>query len=260
MLHFLLFSAATTLEAQACLHLHPPLLTPMHPLADTAEVIGTYASEEDEPLSEGDRGEVEERLRRLLVGAPSDRAWRRRGWIVLCRNRVLLRNYQRQELVTMDVIRHPENGGEGKEDPTLQGSGRKGVGSIGSASHAAKVPRTATMTTATALAGAEGHSVTATPSLLTHEPRGNNNTAHIGHGRGGCEDGGVPPAGATSPTGAEGFESGARSRSAYEVVDIDEEWDDDNGRVASRRDLPGAIHRLMGLTEEGVFREIVGFL
>ncbi|CAM9657926.1 unnamed protein product, partial [Hapterophycus canaliculatus] len=54
-----------------------------------AEVIGTYAAEEDTPLSEEERGEVEERLRRLLVGAPSDRAWRRRGWVVLCRNRVL---------------------------------------------------------------------------------------------------------------------------------------------------------------------------
>lgn len=217
-------------------------------------------------MSEEERGEVEDRVRRLLVGAPSDRAWRRRGWVVLCRNRVLLRSTQQQQQKSATSC-HTQGGGGAKDDPMLNGgsSGSKSVGGNGGGHHAAKVPRTASTATAGAgaAAGAGGNNAaitTAAPSLFGHGPRGNSDAARSVDGRIDHDNGGIPSACVCGPTRADGLESGGSSISSCACNDNgDDEGGDEDGRSDARRDLPGAIYRLMGLTE-GVFREIVGFL
>ena len=59
-----------------------------------AEIIGAYASDQETPeiTTPEELEEAEERLRKLLEDAPADRAWRRRGWVILCRNRLLADN------------------------------------------------------------------------------------------------------------------------------------------------------------------------
>ncbi|CAN0465873.1 unnamed protein product, partial [Scytosiphon promiscuus] len=59
-----------------------------------AEIIGAYASdqetpEETPPATAEEQEETEDSLRQLLVDAPADRAWRRRGWVLLCRDRFI---------------------------------------------------------------------------------------------------------------------------------------------------------------------------
>ena len=51
-----------------------------------ADVIGIYAADSDGSTPR-ERAQRADRIRRLLRGAPADRAWRRRGFIVLCRHR-----------------------------------------------------------------------------------------------------------------------------------------------------------------------------
>ena len=74
-----------------------------------------YASEEEPALSEADRRQGEERLRRLLVGAPADRAWRRRGCMVLCRNRILTSGKPKGTAEDMCLVER-EDAREGQED------------------------------------------------------------------------------------------------------------------------------------------------
>lgn len=53
-----------------------------------AEVVGIYAADNDGTTAR-EREDQAYRVRRLLREAPADRAWRRRGFVVLCRWRSL---------------------------------------------------------------------------------------------------------------------------------------------------------------------------
>lgn len=188
------------------------------------EVVGTYAP--DEALSEGQREDTEQRVRRLLVRAPQDRAWRRRGLVVMCRTR-RLRTEKAQSISTAGTLQ--QGPGHGKATATSRSSAGRSDSQIGTI-HPAKKPRTTP---------AEGG-----PNAMITVAASNRQVL------GGVDVGDGGHVASTDATAA------ARS-SAIEVPMDD---DGDAGRIEFRPDFVGACARLMGLTEEGVFRVIVGFL
>lgn len=136
------------------------ILTKMLPKmfhACSVEVIGVYASDEEPALSEAERRQGEEGLRRLLVGAPADRAWRRRGCMVLCRNRILTSSgkpLDTDEDVCLDAEEREVQ--EGHEDEQQRRRERECTDGGGKYHPAAKVARVA--------GGEGGGSSTATPA------------------------------------------------------------------------------------------------
>ncbi|CAM9285786.1 unnamed protein product [Ectocarpus sp. 4 AP-2014] len=188
------------------------------------EVAGTYAP--DEAMSEEQREETEQRVRRLLVRAPQDRAWRRRGLVIMCRTR-RLRTEKAQSMSTTGTLK--QGPGHGEDTATSRSSAGRSDSHIG-AIHPAKMPRT------TPAEG--GLNAMITVAASNRRLPGGGDVGDGGH---------VASTDATV----------AASSSAIEVPMDD---DNDAGRVEFRPDFVGACARLVGLTEEGVFRVIVGFL
>ncbi|CAM9144245.1 unnamed protein product [Ectocarpus fasciculatus] len=184
------------------------------------EFIGTYAP--DEALSEEQREEREQRVRRMLERAPQDRAWRRRGLVVMCRSRSL-----RTEISTAGTRQQGPGHAEGTA--TRRSNAGRSDSHIGTI-HAAKVPRTTP---------AEGG-----PNAMI--AIGTSDRQVLG--------------GVDVGDGGQIVSTDATAAATSSAIEVPMDDDGDAGRVEFRSDFVGACARLVELTEEGVFRVIVGFL
>lgn len=193
------------------------------------EVIGNFASDAEPALSEAERRLGEERLRRLLVGAPADRAWRRRGCVVLCRNRIL--SGEKEPPLSMEDTRpqeRQETTQEGQGDDGEQRRRRSGRGCVdggGGYYPASKVAR---------VGGGEGE----------------------GGGEGGRGGGRGGSSTITTATAADGVVVAPAENRRGWVEMVGQEED-----ASSDRDFSSDVcFRLVELAEEEIFKEIVGFL
>lgn len=188
--------------------------------ACSVEVIGVYASDEEPALSEAERRQGEEGLRRLLVGAPADRAWRRRGCMVLCRNRILTSSgkpLDTDEDACLDAEEREAQ--EGHEDEQQRRRERECTDGGGKYHPAAKVAR---------VAGGEGG----------------------GDGGGGGGGGGT---GSSTATPADAVVDSTKNQPGRVEIGGQEDGSD-------RDCFADVCFRLVELAEEEIFREIVGFL
>lgn len=173
------------------------------------EAIGTYASDEEPALSEQERRDAEERLRRLLVGAPADRAWRRRGMLVLCRNRA---PSSENSLDIKDACT-----GEDEQQELHRLGGACSSISSGENDRAAKIPKV--------------------------EQREGSTTTRV-HTSSTLGDVGTIVGTASGTTSSPTREGGVEIRT----------------HPSSTDPFPGVVFKVVGLAEEELFREIVGFL
>lgn len=100
------------------------------------ELVGSSVEEELlSPEEVTSKVQLDAVIRSMLVNAPADRTWRRRGWIVLCRARWLARIAEKARRVRQPgLVLSVAGGGGGGIRRNSSGSGRTGGGSCGKTS------------------------------------------------------------------------------------------------------------------------------